>query len=281
MTVCHCCSLAVVRSQVAGGHRTNAGARSGMATCHLAHRTNIRAARTEGCPLDADRPEGRAWHRLTPTDRAALSAAGYPRTWPSGAIIAPQGGPPGSMLVILHGWVKISITNNRGDSAPVAARGPGEIIGELAPIADIPRSATMEAMNEVHALIIPRDRLRAVIRRSPHIAEELMRAAAIRLQQSDRLRLESGGPNFTQRLASFLVELALQCAPDAEGDARVDLPFMQEELANFARVSRSTLIRGLDDLRNRGAVQTARRRITIVHLHALQKIASGRTLPEP
>jgi CRP/FNR family transcriptional regulator, cyclic AMP receptor protein len=235
----------------------------------------FRAARTEGCPLDADRPEGRAWHRLTPTDQAALSAAGYSRTWPSGAIIAPQGGPPSSMLVILRGWVKISLANDRGDTAPIAARGPGDIIGELGPMANLPRTATMQAIDEVRTLIIPQDRLRAVLRRSPHIAEELMRAAAIRLSQSDRLRLESGGPNFTQRLAALLVELALQCEPDASDDARIDLPFMQEELASFARVSRSTLIRGLEDLRRAEVVQTARRKITIIRLKALRDLTTG------
>jgi CRP/FNR family transcriptional regulator, cyclic AMP receptor protein len=137
----------------------------------------------------------------------------------------------------------------------------------------MPRTATMQAIDEVRTLIIPEERLRAVLRRSPHIAEELMRAAAIRLQQSDRLRLETGGTNFTQRLAALLVELALQCDPDSTDDARIDLPFMQEELASFARVSRSTLIRGLDDLRKLGSVTTARRRITIVRLGALRAVA--------
>jgi CRP/FNR family cyclic AMP-dependent transcriptional regulator len=224
--------------------------------------------------VDTDRPEARAWHRLSPTDQAALSAAGYARTWNSGDIIAPQGGPPSSMLVILQGWVKILLANDRGDSAPIAARGPGDIIGELGPMANIPRTATMQAIDEVRTLIIPQDRLRAVLRRSPHIAEELMRAAAIRLSQSDRLRLETGGSHFTPRLAALLVELALQCAPDAPDDARIDLPFLQEELASFARVSRSTLIRGLDDLRRSGVVQTARRKTTIVHLQALRDYAS-------
>jgi CRP-like cAMP-binding protein len=220
--------------------------------------------------------EGRAWYRLTSAEQAALTAAGYTRSWPAGDIIAPQGGPPRSMYVVLRGWVKITVSNDRGDNAPIAARGPGEIIGELATIADTPRAAAIQAITNVHALVVPRDRARNVLHRHPHISEELLRTTTIRLQQSDRLRLESGGPDFTHRLATVLVELAMQCAPDAAPDSPVNLPFPQEELAGFARVSRSTLIRGLDELRRLGLVETARRRVTIKSLLALREIAAGR-----
>jgi CRP/FNR family cyclic AMP-dependent transcriptional regulator len=219
--------------------------------------------------------ESRAWYRLTAAEQEALMTAGYTRIWPAGDIIAPQGGPARSMYVVLRGWVKITVSNDRGDNAPIAARGPGEIIGELATIADTPRAAAIQAITNVHALVVPRDRARNVLHRHPHISEELLRTTAIRLQQSDRLRLESGGTDFTHRLAAILIELGIQCAPGATGDARIDLPFLQEELAGFARVSRSTLIRGLDDLRELGIVTTARRRITIINLAALRGFAAG------
>ena len=218
--------------------------------------------------------EPRAWYRLTAAEQTALTGAGYTHTWPAGSTIAPQYGPPSSMYVILRGWVKITVTNDRGDNAPLAVRGPGEIIGELATISDTPRAAAILAITDVNALVLPRTRARAVLHRHPHIAEELLRTTAIRLQQSDRLRLESGGPDFTHRLAAVLIELAMQCAPAATPDACVDLPFMQAELASFARVSRSTLIRGLDDLRDLGIVTTARRRITIINLEALHRLAA-------
>lgn len=211
----------------------------------------------------------RTWCRLTTGEQAALRSAGYTRTWPARATIVPQGSPPRSMYVLLLGFVKIMITNSRGEQAPIAARGPGDIVGELAPISDRPRIATMLTITPVNAIVIPRDRARSVIRDHPHIAEELLHTAAIRLQQSDRLRLESGGPDFTQRLAAVLLELAHQCAPTAPLNTRVDLPFPQEELAAFARVSRSTLIRGLDELRRLHLVQTSRRGTTIVSLQTL------------
>jgi CRP/FNR family transcriptional regulator, cyclic AMP receptor protein len=98
---------------------------------------------------------------------------------------------------------------------------------------------------------------------------------AIRQQQSDRLRLESGGGDFPQRLAALLLELALQYDPDWEIRHEVVLRETQGDLASFARVSRSTLIRGLDELRKRGVLHTARNRVTIVRPDILRELAAG------
>lgn len=223
-----------------------------------------------------DSSDNRAWNRLTPGERAALAGAGFVRVWRAGETIARQGDPPATMFIILHGWVKIWATNDRGDNAPLAARGPGEIVGELAPITGLPRTATIQAIDDVRALVIPSGQLRCMLRQRPHIAEELIRAAAIRLHQSDRMRLESGGADFTHRLAAVLLELSLQRNPDMPDDTPVELHFTQAELASFARVSRSTLIRGLDELRGLGVVETARGRVTITRPDVMRELAAGR-----
>jgi CRP/FNR family transcriptional regulator, cyclic AMP receptor protein len=218
----------------------------------------------------------RIWQRLTEAERATLTEAGYIRTWQTGEIIALQGDTAGALSVILDGWVKISVTNHRGDSAPIAIRGPSDIIGELGPMAGIPRTATMQAIQNTRTLTIPLERFRSVLRRFPRINEELLREAGYRLQQSDRLRLESGGPDFSSRLADLLLELCAQCAPDAGDNDHIDLPFGQEELAAFARVSRSTLVRGIDELRSLGIIKTSRRRVTVLRLQRLRDLASGK-----
>jgi CRP/FNR family transcriptional regulator, cyclic AMP receptor protein len=223
--------------------------------------------------------EGRAWFRLTQAERDALTAAGHVKVWRPGDILALQGSPPTSMFVILSGWVKISASNYRGEDAPLAARGPAEIVGELAPISGLPRMATVQAIDEVHALVVAREKLLVILRNRPHISEELLRTAAIRLRQSDRLRLESGGSDFPQRLAAVLLELAIENAPGWVEGRPVDLHFNQGELADFARVSRSTLSRGLEELRRLGAVRTARQRITILRPAILRELAAGRPPP--
>jgi CRP/FNR family transcriptional regulator, cyclic AMP receptor protein len=232
-------------------------------------------------PSDGYGGERRAWHRLKQADQTALRECGYERTWLPGEILALQGSPPSGMYIILSGWVKITARNYRGDDAPLAARGPGEIVGELSPISQLARSATITALDTVRTLVIPRDRLLALLERRPGIAQELLRTTGIRLQQSDRLRLESGGPDFAQRLAAVLLELAVQYSPDWTKAEKVDLNVTHEDLAGYARVSRRTLLRGLEELRRLKVIKTARHRVTITEPDILRELAAGNPPPDP
>ena len=72
------------------------------------------------------------------------------QTWSALVRGAMQGSPPSSMFVIFEGWVKITATNYRGDNAPLAARGQGEIVGELS-LALVLRLAVESARDLVHA----------------------------------------------------------------------------------------------------------------------------------
>lgn len=227
-------------------------------------------------PSEVGDGERRAWYRLTDSEQKALTASGSVRTWQPKEFLAMQGDPPVTVFVILQGWVKITATNYRGDNAPLAARGPGEVVGELGPITGLPRVATIQAMDQVRGWVITGERLLAVLSASPRITMELLRSVAIRLEQSDRLRLESGGTEFPTRLAAVLLELALQYDPDWASANEVVLNETQEDLASFARVSRSTLIRGLDELKKIGVVRTARGRVTIIRPDILRDLAAGR-----
>lgn len=224
--------------------------------------------------------ERRAWYRLTPADRAALMECGYERTWLPGEILALQGSPPSGMFVILAGWVKITARNYRGDDTPLAARGPGEIVGELSPISQLARSATITALDDVRTLVVPRDRLLTLLTTHPRIAQELLRTTGIRLQQSDRLRLESGGPDFAQRLAAVLLELAVQYSPDWTNAEKATLNVTHDDLAGYARVSRRTLLRGLDELKRLKVIETARHRVTITEPDILRELAAGNPPPD-
>jgi CRP/FNR family transcriptional regulator, cyclic AMP receptor protein len=225
-------------------------------------------------------PKHRSWLQLNETERGALIEVGRRRIWWPGDFLAQQGGPPRSMFVILRGWVRITAVNRRGDSVPLAARGPGEIVGEMSPISGLPRMATIQALDEVETLVVPRDRLLAILGRHPGISEELLRTAVIRLQQTDHPKMGSGGPDVPQRLAAVLLERALEYDPGWQAAIDLHLSVTQDDLASHAQVSRRALTRGLNELRTQGVIQTGRQRVTIIRPDVLRELAAG-TTPAP
>ncbi|MHB8510840.1 MAG: cyclic nucleotide-binding domain-containing protein [Actinomycetota bacterium] len=104
-------------------------------------------------------------------------------SFPAGAIIMEQGSVGREFYIIEHGLASVSINNT-----PVAVLGPGEIIGEMAVIATVPRSATVTARTEVKAFVGPAHLFEGVVHDAPVFGLSVL-ATVI-----ERLRAAEGGP---------------------------------------------------------------------------------------
>ena len=67
-------------------------------------------------------------------------------------------------------------------SALVAARGPGDLLGELSAIDGEPRSATVTTLESVDALVMPGSAFAAFLERCPRVALVMLRMVAGRLR---------------------------------------------------------------------------------------------------
>ena len=69
---------------------------------------------------------------------------------------------------------------------------PGAILGELALIESLPRSATVTAMTDCQFLPIGAKRFQFLVQQTPHFALHVMKAMADRLRRTDALLLAAG-----------------------------------------------------------------------------------------
>lgn len=116
---------------------------------------------------------------LSPADLQRVAGIAEERTYAVGDVIAGEGELGDEMHIVLTGTVAVV----RGDagSTPVARRGPGDVVGEMAIITHSPRMASLVAEGDVRTLRIGYREFESMIRERPDVALAVMRVLAERL----------------------------------------------------------------------------------------------------
>jgi HEAT repeat protein len=101
------------------------------------------------------------------------------RSFAAGDLISSEGEIGDELHLVLSGTVGVM----RGDegSAPIARRGPGEVVGEMSIITHHPRVASLVAEDDVRTLRIGRREFESMIRERPDVSLAVMRVLAERL----------------------------------------------------------------------------------------------------
>ena len=98
----------------------------------------------------------------------------------SGKELTREGEPGNEFVIVLEGEAEVRIGGK-----VVAQRGPGDYLGEIALIANRPRTATVVATPELTIEVIDRREFQTMLIDNPSIATELLGVAADRLGELD------------------------------------------------------------------------------------------------
>ncbi|MBB5869603.1 CRP-like cAMP-binding protein [Allocatelliglobosispora scoriae] len=210
------------------------------------------------------------WSQLTEAEQAEFIRRSGRRHWRRGDVLCRQDDDSDWVALIEEGRVKASNHTAGGSEVVLAVRGPGALLGELAAVDAQPRSATVQALEPVTALVMPPHEFQAYLQANGRVALLLMRVLAERLRDADRKRIEFGAQDSTGRVAARLVELAERFgAPVAEG-IQIALPLSQDELAGWVGASREAVSKALGVLRGAGWIRTSRLSVVVLDLEALR-----------
>ena len=220
-----------------------------------------------------ERPTARSfWNALADPEREALAAAGVEEFFRAGAVLCRAGEDTSQVTIIDSGWVKVSVTDANSGEKILAVRGQGDVVGERAALTTQVRSATVTALDEVSAMVVPAERFAEFLRGHPRAAEVLERQVTER-REEDRARLfpaERAGAE--RRLAWLLLDLAQRRGGYQHTSAAMfTLPMSQQELADWAGTSADAVGRFLRSWRDRGIIARGERsrRLTVIDLDAL------------
>ena len=226
-----------------------------------------------------ERPTTRSfWNALADPEREALAATGVEEVFRAGSVLFREGDESSQVMIIDSGWVKVSVATETGAGEKIlAVRGQGDIIGERAAVTMQVRSATVAALDEVSAMVVPAERFVEFLRGHPRAAEVLQRQE-IERRKEDRERPFRGEPGSAeQRLAWLLSELAKRRGGYHGPSAAFTLPMSQHELADWADTTADAVARILRVWRERGIIVRSDRprRVTIVDVDGLAAIWDG------
>src|SRR6202795_5262913 len=125
---------------------------------------------------------------LTLQEIARMRRFGELRHYEDGDVLFETGKPGPGMFVILSGHVAITQRDGFGHVTPVIDQGPGQFLAEIGQLSGRVALVDGHAEGDVETLLIPPERLRALLVAEADLGERIMRALILR-----RVSLIQGG----------------------------------------------------------------------------------------
>lgn len=211
--------------------------------------------------------------RVSEGTRVAIRAAGRQVIISDGDFLLRDGEPATAAFYVLSGLLKIVKTSPGGRVSVVGLRGAGCLVGELAHLAPAPRSSSLQAVDRTVVLRIDYPALDRLLVTHPDFAHVMLEDLAVRLREATYHLHEVMTASAITRMAARLEQLADEVHPQAE--VSLALPVSQQELGEWAGLSRAGAVKALRALRERGVIETSRLAVVIKDIAGLRAIASS------
>ena len=209
---------------------------------------------------------------LGPEDLAQVAQVAVPRRFPPGHVIFREGDESDTCYVVANGHARALREHGDGRTIALARFGPGDIFGELAMFDDERRSATVEALDDLHALAILGHDMRRLLREHSDIAVKLVISLGRRLRAANERLARQSFQTVQSRVASVLTGLVEQERAEGAGEGGdVLVTATQADIAQLAGSSRESASRFLAVLERAGIVTQGRGKLTVHDPSALQR----------
>ena len=189
-----------------------------------------------------------------------------------GATIFSRGDPGNSLIAVISGTVKISISSPDGRNAILNLIGSGEIFGEVAVLDGQARTADAIANTNCEIFVIDRREFLPFVRSQPALAMKFIELLCTRLRwtsdQVEQVILQ----DLPGRLASALIRLT-ERHKAAHGDRTIAVT--QQEISEMVGMSRESINKQLRAWALRNWVRLEHGAIVVLDVKSLQELAGA------
>ena len=201
--------------------------------------------------------------------REALLGAGALRRYRKGSWLFHEGDPARHVFVVTEGIIKIQKVSESGRVSVLGFREAGCLIGEQSALDGEPTIASAVALIDSVAVVVPAPRFLEMLSASAGLATALLQQMNRRLRQSARLLHDVSTADAVTRVANRLVDLTADSTAPRAVPTRLQLPVSQQDLAEWAGLSREAVVRALRVLRDEGIIETGRLKVVVLDPVAL------------
>lgn len=174
-----------------------------------------------------------------------------------------------------RGVLTVSVVSANGEERILAILGAGAIVGEIAMIDGLPRSATVQAVRECELSFVSRAAFTEMMSRHPELHSDIVTTLAARLRQSDEDMVASSFLTVRARVARALLAFAHHLGEEVEpGRLRIRHKITQSDLAAMAGVARESVSRTLGGWSRQKILEGSPRGGYIVHEARLKREAA-------
>ena len=179
---------------------------------------------------------------------AGLLAGAAPRRLAADEVLFLAGDPGDGLYQVDEGLLKVSIASASGAERILAILGPGSIVGDLAIIDGLPRSASVTALRDCKLRFLSRAAFEKFAASEPAIYKYLLNVMAARLRDTDQIVAAGSFLPLKGRVARALLDLAHAFGNDVgKGRIVIRQKVSQSDLAAMAGIARENVSRIMND----------------------------------
>lgn len=209
---------------------------------------------------------------LSPEEHEMLSLDITHDFFKKGSIVYHEGSRITGCYCVNKGIIKIYKTGIDGKEQIITFAKKGNIIGFRSVLTGELACTTAKVIEDASLCFIPGESLINLVKRNGNFSMDLMQLACSELGQSNAYITDIAQKTVRERLAEILLQLKENFGLDENNFLLITLT--REELANIVGTATESIIRLLSEFKNDGLIELQGRKIKLIGINALKKMAN-------
>ncbi|MDJ0738822.1 MAG: Crp/Fnr family transcriptional regulator [Gammaproteobacteria bacterium] len=195
---------------------------------------------------------------LSDDELAAIERHAVTKHYRKNTVIIEKGDDANALYILLDGHAKAYVANDKGKEIILSEQEPGAVLGELALLAGIPRTASVMTLTDSEFLVLSKHSFAECLKDHPNIAFNLIRSLAMQVQALTESVTDFALLDVYGRIAKVLVESSVE-----EDGQRITHKLTHQQIADHVGASREMVSKILKDLKAGGYLSVVEKRYVI------------------